>query len=170
MPPGPAFKNKPASGSPVHFKSDGTDLVFARVAAMVRGSSELHGCTVHAWDDASVDQTPPSGEGPPWISLTPSPGMAKIHCRSPQGIVHRTPLVVTVESSIYGTNVVQSQRLWGAIGRAIYPSPQMDAQLQSLGVSKIAIEQPVWAAPKGGSNRCEAVGSFVMELHTLTTE
>ena len=176
MPVGPAFKNKPLTGpaSPA-FGSDGTDAVFARFAALVRGSTELHGATVLAWDDATVSQTPPDGSGTPWVRLTPSPGPSKIYARTPAGICHRMPVSIQIETSVSSAEVLQSQRLWGAILRAIFPGKILDAQLQYLGVSRVEIVQPSWGVPRMGADgqtgiRCEGTGKVEFLMHFTTPE
>jgi hypothetical protein len=167
---GPAFKNKPAGGSQIVFRSDGSDVVFARLVAMLRASPALNGCAIRAWDDPSVDQTPPSEDGPPWVRLSPMPGNSRIKARTPRGIVHEMPLVVEIEAASQGLVVANSQKLWGSILGAIFPTPNLDAQLTALGVSKITVLKAAWAAPMDGSPRCFAKGSIELLMYFTTTE
>jgi hypothetical protein len=177
MPIGPAFKNKTVSGpSAPSFQSDGSDLVFARFVALIRASTEMHGCTVLAWDNPAVDATPPADEGPPWCRLTPTPGNAVPFCVDPEagGLVHEMPMEVRVETSTPGGDVLQSQRFWGSILRAIFPGGMLDEQLQMLGVSWVKVLKPAWGPPPfvegKPSPRCEGVGGFELVLYFATPE
>jgi hypothetical protein len=177
MPVGPAFKNKPAGGatSP-SFVDDPSDAVFARIATILRASTELHSCTIRAWDDASVDQSPPGADGPPWMRLTPIPGPSEPFAVDAGGLVHEMPLEVRIETSVPGTEVVQSMRFWGAIRRALFPGRFLDEQLQMAGVSWIAVKQPAWGAPDpaakdaGPASRCEGVGRIELVMYFYTPE
>lgn len=170
MPPGPAFKNKPTTSQGPSFRPDGTDLVFARLAAMLRSSPELHGCTVRAWDDPSVDMAPVPTDGPPWLRITPSPGPSAIHSRSRAGIVHRMPLSVAIETSVPGTQVGLSQKFWGAILRALFPTPKLDARLQALGVTGFVVTKAGWGAPQGDPPCCEGAGEITLMMYFTTPE
>jgi hypothetical protein len=181
VPTAPAFKNRPAGGATApSWQADPVDAASARVAQLLRGSAELHGVIILAWDNPAVDQSPPGSDGPPWIRITPSPGESEIYCHDALagGLVHRTPLLITFEVSVPGTDVKQAQRLWGAIRRAIFPAGGLDEQLAIAGVAGIDLGRPAWGPPRAYQDakgepsawRCEGEGRIALTMYTVTPE
>lgn len=168
MPP-PVRPPNPRPANPV-LPSEGSEVAFRAFVAAIRSAPTLARAAIRSYTGDAADLDGPSDDAGPWVRLTPMPGPSAIAFRSRAGIVHRMPISVTVETSVPGSSVADSQRLWGAILGAVFPSGQIPAAMQAAGISRVEVKRPAWGTPVKGGARCEGMGEIELLLHFCTPE
>lgn len=159
FPEPPAWEPAAAAGAATDgLPADRTEAVFDRFAAMIRGG--LSGCTVIDWSDPEL-VADAGTDGPPWVRLTPQPGLPEPIANDPEGIVYRCPLEIVIETSASGVDPGGSLSLWRAIQGACC---RADPALEKLGVTSATLRAMPWGSALEAKAQSRCVGRGVVEL------
>jgi hypothetical protein len=135
---------------------------FRAFAALLQSSPTLRRVvkTWRTWDGTPNESADPTAAECPWVRLTPSPmHQTRLALGTAGATASDSPIVVTIETAVAGTNVDDSMNLADAIHRVISGQEpgasaafaNAAASLKAAGVRDIEFEAVPWVANTGGT-------------------